>query len=137
MDSASSRQLRPLLATRLNGEPPIYRGCTSSELMGILIACLCVWGPIGLLAGWLVFDATAFGLGVAVVGAVASFLCLTSVFRQLKRGKPEGYYVQRLARTAGALGVYRHGAVTRTGVWRLGRSLPRRIASSRRAGGVR
>jgi conjugative transfer region protein (TIGR03750 family) len=55
-----------LCAERLNGEPPIFRGCTSTELGVIVLIALVLWLPLGfVLAGLLGAGCTIRGFAEA------------------------------------------------------------------------
>lgn len=84
-----------LLAERLNDEPPIFRGCSSSELGLITGVAILIWLPVSLLIAWLL-GAAAMGLGLAGVAIVATVIVMGSAFQRIKRGRPDGYYQQRL-----------------------------------------
>ena len=82
-----------VLADRLNAEPAILKGCTSSELGTIVGLAIAVWLPLSLLLAWLL-GAITMGFGIADVGVVAAVVALATLFQRIKRGRPEGYYQQ-------------------------------------------
>ena len=47
-----------ILADRLNAEPAIFKGCSSSELGMIVGLAIVIWLPLSLLLAWLL----AFGI---------------------------------------------------------------------------
>jgi conjugative transfer region protein (TIGR03750 family) len=55
---------RNILADRLNVEPAIFRGCTSSELGIIVTLAALIWLPISVLLAW-GLGAASMGLGIA------------------------------------------------------------------------
>ena len=115
-----------LLAERLNAEPAIFRGCSSSELGVIVAVAVTVWLPLGAIIAWLL-DAPSMGLGVAGAATVASVVIGASILQRLKRGRPEAYYRHRFALRLSELGLVRSPFITRQGDWVLGRSMdPRR-----------
>ena len=79
-----------ILADRLNAEPAIFKGCSSSELGVIVGVAALVWLPASLLLAGLM-GAVTMGFGLAGVGVVAT----ASLFQRLKRNRPDGYYQQR------------------------------------------
>ncbi len=83
-----------ILADRLNAEPVIFRGCSSSELGTIVVVAILVWLPLSLLLAWLL-GAITMGFGIAGVGVVATVVVSATVFQRIKRGRPEGYYQQQ------------------------------------------
>ncbi len=114
-----------VLATRLNDEPPIFRGCASSELLAILLVAIAVWLPAGFLLGALIGIGT-MGLGFAVFGALGTVLLATRAFERLKRGRPPRYFRLRFVLWLEDRGLKSPVHIRRSGVWDLGRRLPRR-----------
>lgn len=117
-----------LLATRLDTEPVIFRGCSSSELGMIVALSAAVWLPMSfLLAGLL--GAFTMGAGIAMMGVLATVFVTATVFQRLKRGRPDGYYQQRLRLALEDLGLRGSGFIRRSGAWDIGRTcraLPQR-----------
>lgn len=110
-----------LLATRLDTEPVIFRGCSSSELGMIVGIAAAVWLPVSfLLAG--LFGVFTMGAGIAMVGVLATAFVMATVFQRLKRGRPDGYYQQRLRLRLEDLGLRRSGFIRRSGAWDIGRT---------------
>ena len=118
-----------ILADRLNAEPAIFKGCSSSELGMIVGLAIVIWLPLSLLLAWLL-GAVTMGFGIAGVGVVATVVTLATLFQRIKRGRPEGYYQQRLRIRLQTMGLYRTPWVLRSGSWDIGRayyaSLPTR-----------
>ena len=84
----------PVLSSqRLNGEPVIFRGCGSSELLMILVGAAAVLYPVTVgIAGF--FGAFAMGIGLATVLLVGVVVILATWFQRIKRGRPHGHYQQ-------------------------------------------
>ena len=110
-----------VLADRLNAEPAIFKGCSSSELGMIVGLAIAVWLPLSLLLAWLL-GAITMGFGIAGVGVVATVGALATLFQRIKRGRPEGYYQQWLRIRLHATGFYRAPWVLRSGAWDIGRT---------------
>ena len=110
-----------LLAERLNAEPAIFRGCTSSELGVIVGLAIAVWLPLSAVIAWLL-GAPSMGLGMAGAATVISVVIGASVLQRLKRGRPEAYYRHRFALRLGELKLIRPPVITRQGDWGLGRT---------------
>lgn len=110
-------------ADRLNTEPPIFRGCSSSELGVILLAGSLFWLPTALLLATLLGMPSA-GLGGAAMAIVGSTFVGTTVFRRIKRARPDGYYQLRLVLLLHDLGLRRSPFFRKTGVMDLGRRIP-------------
>ena len=110
-----------LLATRLDTEPVIFRGCSSSELGTIVGISAAVWLPVSfLLAGLL--GAFTMGAGIAMVGVLATTFVMATLFQRLKRGRPDGYHQQALRLKLEDIGLRRSGFIRRTGAWDIGRT---------------
>jgi conjugative transfer region protein (TIGR03750 family) len=77
------------LADRLNAEPAIFKGCSSSELGVIVGVAALVWLPASLLLAGLL-GAVTMGFGVARVGVVGTVVATASLFQRLKRNRPGG-----------------------------------------------
>ncbi len=109
------------LADRLNAEPAIFKGCSSSELGMIVGLAIVVWLPLSLLLAWLL-GAITMGFGIAGVGVVATVVVMATLFQRIKRGRPEGYYQQWLRIRLQTIGLYRTPWVLRSGPWDIGRT---------------
>jgi len=110
-----------ILADRLNAEPAIFKGCSSSEL-GILVSVAAfVWLPVSLLLTGLM-GAVTMGFGVAGVGVVGTVIVMASLFQRLKRGRPDGYYQQQIAIWLSDHGLRHASFIRRSGAWDIGRT---------------
>ena len=109
-----------LLPDRLNCEPPVFKGCSIPELTAIALIAAAFWLPTGLIVA-AVFGAITMGFGIAGIGVVATTVGLASVFRRIKRHKPDGYYMLIVRFWLADRGLYRSKIIRRTGVWDLGR----------------
>jgi len=110
-----------ILADRLNAEPAIFKGCSSSELGAIVIVAALVWLPVSLILAALVGVVT-MGFGLAGLGIVATVLLMASLFQRLKRNRPDGYYQQRMVLWLDDRGLRRAPFVRRSGSWDIGRT---------------
>ncbi len=110
-----------ILADRLNAEPAIFKGCSSSELGMIVGVAILVWLPLSLLLAWLL-GAVTMGFGIAGVGVVATVVVMATLFQRIKRGRPEGYYQQWLRIRLQSMGLVRAPWVLRSGSWDIGRT---------------
>ena len=110
-----------ILADRLNAEPAIFKGCSSSELGVIVGVAALVWLPVSLILAWLA-GAVTMGFGIAGVGIVATVLLMASLFQRLKRNRPDGYYQQQIVLWLDERGLKRSPFVRRSGAWDIGRS---------------
>ena len=110
-----------ILADRLNAEPAIFKGCSSSEL-GILVSVAAlVWLPVSLLLTGLM-GAVTMGFGVAGMGVVGTVIVMAGLFQRLKRGRPDGYYQQQIVLWLSDHGLRRAPFIRRSGAWDIGRT---------------
>jgi len=118
-----------ILADRLNAEPAIFKGCSSSELGIIVGVAALIWLPVSLLLAGLL-GAVTMGFGLAGIGVVGTVIVMASVFQRLKRGRPDGYYQQQMSIWLSDHGLRHAPFIRRSGAWDIGRTqyatLPRR-----------
>jgi len=114
-------QQTEILADRLNAEPAIFKGCSSSELGMIVGISVLIWLPVSLMLAWLL-GAITMGFGLAGVGVVVTVVVMATIFQRIKRGRPESYYQQWFRIRLQDLGLLRSPWVRRSGVWDIGRT---------------
>ena len=112
---------KEVLADRLNVEPAIFKGCSSSELGVIVGVATLIWLPLCLLLAGLM-GAVTMGFGLAGIGVVATVVVTAALFQRLKRNRPDGYYQQRFVIWLHDKGLRRSTLVRRSGSWDIGRS---------------
>ena len=117
-----------ILADRLNAEPAIFKGCSSSELGVIVGVAALVWLPVSVILAGLA-GAVTMGFGIAGVGIVATVLLMASLFQRLKRNRPDGYYQQRFVIWLHDRGLRRAPFVRRSGPWDIGRGFHAPVSS--------
>ena len=110
-----------VLADRVDIEPPIFKGCSSSELLAMLIGAVAVWIPLSLLLG-LALGRITYSLAFLAVGVIGSVYCGAAFFQRVKRNRPDHYYVHVLKRRLHASGMWSFPLVWRSGHWDIGRS---------------
>ena len=110
-----------ILADRLNVEPAIFKGCSSSELGIIVGVAALVWLPVSLLLTGLM-GAVTMGFGVAGIGVVGTVIVMAGLFQRLKRGRPDGYYQQQIVLWLSDHGLRRAPFIRRSGAWDIGRT---------------
>ena len=108
-------------ADRLNVEPTIFKGCSSSELGVIVTLAVIIWLPLSVLLAW-ALGAPSMGLGVAGIAIVFTVVITAAVFQRVKRGRPDGYYQQRFVIGLSRLGLRRSPFIRRNGCWAIGRT---------------
>ena len=110
-----------ILADRLNVEPVIFKGCSSSEL-GLIVGVAALIGlPVSLLLAGLM-GAVTMGFGLAGVGVVGTVIVMATLFQRLKRGRPDGYYQQQVSIWLADHGVRHSPFIRRSGAWDIGRT---------------
>ncbi len=110
-----------ILANRLNAEPPIFKGCASSELVVIVGVAALVWLPVCLLLAGAA-GALTIGFGLAGGAIVGTVIGVATLFQRLKRNRPDGYYQQRVILWLHDRGLRRSPFIRRTGAWDIGRT---------------
>lgn len=78
-----------ILGSRMNAEPSILRGCSSTELMLVAGAATLFWVPVGVVMAFVIGPVT---IGVAGALIVATVYVGGGLFQKIKRGRPDGYY---------------------------------------------
>ncbi len=111
-----------ILPERLNAEPAIFKGCSSTELGVIVLIATVVWLPLGLLLAASV-GAITMGFGIAGIGVIGTVIGVAVLFQHLKRNRPDGYYQQRVVLWLHVRGLRRSRLIQRGGVWDLGRRI--------------
>jgi len=122
------------LTDRINNEPAILRGLSSSESLIAIIVAFLFWVPAGLLIGALLGR-----MPVAVIfmgaGPLISVWILSGWFQTVKRDRPDYYYQHLLKSRLAAYGLLQPRFCTQNGTWDLGRSMP--VLSARTAQSAR
>jgi len=108
------------LADRLNSEPVIFRGSSSSELAMILTIAVMFWLPTGLIGAWLL-GAPLMGLGFAGLGVLVTVFFGATAFQKIKRGRPDQYYQHRALLLLDEWKIRKTSMIHRSGAWSLGR----------------
>lgn len=114
---------REVLADRLNAEPNVFKGCSTTELGLIVGAAVLVWLPVSVLVAW-VMGAPSMGLGMAGITIVLSVVVAAGVMQRLKRGRPDSYYRHAATLKLAKTGLLRSPYICRDGDWSLGRQWP-------------
>lgn len=109
------------LCMRLDGEPVIFRGCTTSELGVLMLGAVLFWLPMGFVIAWSL-GIFGMGMGLAAVGVFVTVVVTASVFQRIKRDRPEGYYLQYAAVVLHRQGLRQAPFLLRSGLWDLGRT---------------
>jgi len=119
---AGYRELNELLPLRLNAEPPIFRGCSLSELMllvmiGVITLIPCALIICGLL-GYLMM-----GVGLGLLSVIGWVVIGATVLQKLKRGRPQGFYQLRLRLWLEDLHLWHSPFIRKGQVWSVARTM--------------
>lgn len=109
-----------VLADRVDTEPPIFKGCSSSELLFLLLASAAVWLPLSVLLA-LAIGKLTMALAFLTVGVIGSVYLAALVFQRVKRNRPDHYYVHALKRRLRRAGLWSYPLIWRSGYWDTGR----------------
>jgi conjugative transfer region protein (TIGR03750 family) len=105
---------------RINEEPIIIRGMTSSELRVAMIVTFIIWLPLSITLG-IAVGRPMMGLGLVGVGGIVSILFIGTVFQKVKRNKPDGYYQQLVTISLSKTGLKKSPFLKYSGSWSVGR----------------
>lgn len=108
---------------RVNVEPAILLGLSSSEAIWTIAVAFSIWGVIGVLVG-IVFRSMAIGVMCATVTPMLSVYIAAQRMAAVKRDRPDLYYLHLIRQFLARRNLRRSRFVTHRGVWDLGRSLP-------------
>lgn len=109
-----------ILADRLNAEPVIFRGSTSTELLAIVTIASIFWLPFSLFIAISLGELTMF-LGIATIGIILSVFFGSTLFQSIKRGRPDFYYQHLVIIKLHKLGLRRAQLVLKSCAWTQGR----------------
>jgi conjugative transfer region protein (TIGR03750 family) len=105
-----------LMADRVNIEPPILRGCSSSELIQLAAFLTAVGLPSSVLIA-VAIGKPMFFLGLVMFFDVAGIWMGAGWFQRVKRGRPDHFYVHRARLWLARRGLLRTAIQTRCGAW--------------------
>lgn len=121
---SSQHGTNELLPLRLNAEPSIFRGCSLSELMLLVMAGGMTLVPASVLVCGLL-GYLMMGVGIGLLLVIAWVVVGATVLQKLKRGRPLGYYQLRLRLWMEDLHLAKPLFVREGQVWDIGRRLKR------------
>ncbi len=119
---ANSHENEAPLTDRINAEPPILRGLSSSEALFAIMAAFAFWIPVGLVIG---FIAGHMPISVIIMGfgSLGTVWLSSGWFQTVKRDRPDFYYQHQFKKWRTRFGLS-HRFLSQSGVWDLGRSMP-------------
>lgn len=110
-----------MLPTRLNKEPPVFRGCSISELITLtgIAAVILVPACVMVLA---VLGYAMMGVGIGMLATIGGVVAGATQLQKMKRGRPLGYYPLQIALMLDNLGIKKIGVIRSSGYWSIGRT---------------
>lgn len=109
------------LPDRLNGEPVVFRGLTTSEMFLLLKLGAVLWFPVGIVI-CAFFGIALIGVGVGAVLTLGTIVIGGNVMQRKKRGKPDNYHVRHLKCLAQDKRLSSYGFTRYTGPWSVART---------------
>ena len=110
-----------VIPSRLNMEPPVFRGCSISELVMLAGISAVILIPLSLIV-FTLLGYTMMGIGVGGIATIGGVFAGTKVLTKLKRGRPIGYYQLQIKLLAHNIGIKKMAVITREGTWSIGRN---------------
>lgn len=117
----NNRDDSELLPTRLNQEPPVFRGCSLSELVTLAGISAVILIPLCIIVMTL-FGYPMMGIGIGSLSVIGGVVGGATQLQAMKRGRPDGYYQLQIALVLNRLGIKKAGLITRGGHWGIGRT---------------
>jgi conjugative transfer region protein (TIGR03750 family) len=105
-----------LLADRVNIEPPIFRGCSDSELVQLAAVLTVVNLPLSLVIA-IGIGKPLYFLGMVMLGDLFGIWFGAGWFQRQKRGRPDYFYIHRARLWLSRRGIWRLRLIHRTGAW--------------------
>jgi len=118
----AERDSNELLPLRLNAEPSIFRGCTLSELMMLVMMGAVSLVPLAVIICGL-FGYLMMGVGIGLLCVIGWVVLGATILQKLKRGRPLGYYQLRLRLWLEDCHLRRSIFIREGRVWDVGRRL--------------
>jgi conjugative transfer region protein (TIGR03750 family) len=109
-----------ILADRVDTQPPIFKGCSSSELGALLLVAVAVWIPLSIVVAALIGQ-VPLALGFMAVGVLGSVFFGAIAFQRIKRNRPDHYYVHAIQRFLHTRRIWMFPFIWRSGLWDVGR----------------
>lgn len=85
-----------VLASDVTSEAVVFRGCTTSEIIAIIIGSMVVWGPLLTFVSLYFFDSLFAGVGMVMLATLFTLLIMCAYVTRLKRDMPSEHYQLRL-----------------------------------------
>ncbi|OED39708.1 hypothetical protein AB833_13890 [Chromatiales bacterium (ex Bugula neritina AB1)] len=111
-----------VMASEVDTEADVFRGCTSTELITIIIISIVIWTPLMATLGIVVLGSVMMGLGLVLVMTIITVFIASAVVQWVKRDKPEGHYQLVIQRFLGKHKIRKSGFILHHGELSLGRN---------------
>lgn len=111
-----------VMASEVESEADVFRGCTSTELITIIGLSIVVWAPILSTLGLILLDSLMMGLGLVLVMTMITVFFASSLLQFVKRDKPDGHYQLKIDRFLGKNNLKKSGFILHHGELSLGRT---------------
>ena len=116
---------------RVNVEPAILLGLSSSEAVWTIAAAFVLWVPVGIVVG-LATRIMAVGVLVATLMPLATVYLAALKMAAVKRDRPDLYYLHLFRQLLARRGLRRSRFIVHIGGWDLGRSFAAPAPARRR-----
>ena len=111
-----------VMASEVDTEADVFRGCTSTELITIIVISIVFWTPLMASLGIVLLGSMMMGLGLVLVMTIITVFVCSSLVQWVKRDKPEGHYQLVIQRYLGKHKLRKSGFILHHGELSLGRS---------------
>jgi conjugative transfer region protein (TIGR03750 family) len=111
-----------VMASEVESEADVFRGCTSTELITIIVVSILFWAPLMATLGVVLLGSMMMGLGMVLVMTIITVFIGSSLVQWVKRDKPEGHYQLVIQRFLGKHRIRKSGFFLHHGELSLGRS---------------
>jgi conjugative transfer region protein (TIGR03750 family) len=118
------------MTDRINAEPAILRGLSSTEAQLAIGVSLAAWTVFSVPFSFLIGYPQVSIIFIAA-GTIGTVWMLSGWFQRVKRDRPDFYYQHMYKKWMTRAGLMRARFVTQSGIWELGRSVPPQVRSSR------
>lgn len=111
------------LPNRVNAEPAIVRGLSSTESVWVIGLAFLLWFPVSGVLGF-AFRSLPMAVFVIVTGPLATAWLASGQMATVKRNRPDHYYIHLALHWFAAMHLIRSPFVAHSGAWDIGRTLP-------------
>lgn len=87
--------LRDVVASNVNEEVAVFRGSSTGELMSMAVICVAVITPTMSIIGAF-FDKAIMMFSLSLVVVFVAMFLISTWMQRIRRGRPDGYFEQRI-----------------------------------------